>query len=369
MTKIDFATLLEQRVLQPLKMSDSTFAQPLPEHLEDRAARAQGRGVKSRTWNVYPELAAAGLWTTPSDLARFAIGIRKAYRGESNAILSGETATQMLTPSKILTDSGQAYGLGPMVIGDGETMEFCHSGGNLGFRCKMVLFTDSGDGAVVMTNGFRGGNLYQEILHSIATAYQWPGKRYRIQSPDDDKKIVPNENLELTGVPPIPQRIADAASRYSHTRQAGFASWHPTKREMLVSTRFADTSQIHHLKMPGGARKQLTFFNEPVRAASFEPNRGNYFCFARDTGGGEFYQNFRFDIDSGDVTLLTDGEKRNSSGEWSNGGQVMAYSRVDSRRHGSFHADPCSTAGESGTGPSDCSGGGWRLGRVGLVTR
>ncbi len=280
-TKIDFATLLEQRVLQPLKMSDSTFAQPLPEHLEDRAVRAQGRGVKSRTWNVYPELAAAGLWTTPSDLARFAIGIRKAYRGESNAILSGETATQMLTPSKILTDSGQAYGLGPMVIGDGETMEFCHSGGNLGFRCKMVLFADSGDGAVVMTNGFRGGNLYQEILHSIATAYQWPGKRYRIQSPDDDKKIVPNENLELTGVPPIPQRIADAASRYSHTRQAGFASWHPTKREMLVSTRFADTSQIHHLKMPGGARKQLTFFNEPVRAASFEPNRGNYFCFAR----------------------------------------------------------------------------------------
>ena len=182
----------------------------------------------------------------------------------------------------------------------------------------------------------RGGSLYQEILHSIATAYQWPGDRYRIKPQDDGTKLVPNENLELTGVPPIPQRIADVASRYSHTRQAGFASWHPTRREMLVNTRFADTSQVHHLAMPGGARKQLSFFQEPVRAASFEPTKGNYFCFARDTGGGEFYQNFRFDIGSGDVTLLTDGEKRNSAGEWSNSGRTMAYSRVDANEKGAF---------------------------------
>jgi dipeptidyl aminopeptidase/acylaminoacyl peptidase/CubicO group peptidase (beta-lactamase class C family) len=336
-TGIDFQALLSQRVLQPLKMNDSTFEQPLPEHLRDRAARShQSKKVHSRKWNVYPELAAAGLWTTPTDLARFAIAVREAYRGESDILLSQETARQMLTPSEVSRESGLAYGLGPAVAGQAETLGFGHGGGNVGFRCLMVLMIESGDGAVVMNNGGNGEILNEEIFHSIAAAYQWPGERYRIEPKDDDKKIVPNENLELTGLPPIPQRIADAASRYSHTRQAGFASWHPTRQEMLINTRFADTSQVHHLKMPGGARNQLTFFKEPVRAASFEPNRGEYFCFARDTGGGEFYQNFRFDIGNGDVTLLTDGVKRNSSGEWSHSGQAMAYSRVDANDQGAF---------------------------------
>lgn len=337
MTGMDFNAVLHQRVLQPLEMTHSTFSQPLPENLDDRAARAhQGNKVHRRKWNVYPELAAAGLWTTPSDLARFAIEIRKAYRGESDLVLSQETARQMLTPSDLRTARGDTFGLGPVVAGHGETLEFSHSGGNVGFRCQMVMMVESGDGAVVMSNGGGGGMLNAEILHSIANAYHWPGTRHRIEQDAGEPSIAPNENLELTGVPPIPQRIADAASRYSHTRQAGFASWHPNKREMLVSTRFADTSQVHLLKMPGGARTQLTFFKEPVRAASFEPNQGDYFCFARDTGGGEFYQNFRFNIADGNVVLLTDGEKRNSLGQWSNSGQAMAYSRVDSGDQGAF---------------------------------
>ena len=148
--------------------------------------------------------------------------------------------------------------------------------------------------------------------------------------------VAPNENLELTNVPPIPQRIADAVSRYKHTRSAGFSSWHPVKREMLISTRFADTGQVHHLAMPGGARTQLTFFDEPVRGASYEPTNGHYFCFSRDAGGGEFYQNFRFNPETGETTLLTDGVKRNGGGTWSNSGRTMAYSRVDADENGAF---------------------------------
>jgi Tol biopolymer transport system component len=148
--------------------------------------------------------------------------------------------------------------------------------------------------------------------------------------------VAPNENLELTNIPPIPERIADAVDRYGHTRYAGFDSWHPTDRAMLIGTRFADTSQVHHVAEPGGARRQLTFFNEPVGWVAYQPTSGNYFCFSRDTGGGEFYQNYRFDPDTGETTLLTDGEKRNGSGIWSNSGRTMAYSRVDADENGAF---------------------------------
>lgn len=175
--------------------------------------------------------------------------------------------------------------------------------------------------------------------------------------------IAPNENLELTNVPPIPQRIADAVSRYGHTRSAGFASWHPTKREMLIRTRFADTGQIHHVAQPGGARTQLTFFNEPVGWAAYQPSDGNYFCFSRDAGGGEFYQNFRFDPDTGDATLLTDGEKRNGGGTWSNSGRTMAYSRVDADENGAFTqiriSTPMSPKRDRLVARFD--GGGWRV--------
>ena len=343
-TGLDFTDLMRERVLEPAKMTDSTFAQPLPENLHDRAAVShQGKKPHFAKWNVYPEQAAAGLWTTPSDLARFAMEIRNAYLGKSDRLLSQATAQKMLTPSNLKLEEGVAFGLGPIVAGEGSTLEFNHSGGNVGFRCYFVMFVESGDGAVVMTNGGNGWTLNQEIFHAVATVYQWPGQSHRITADSNDdisssnqKSVIPNENLELTNVPPIPQRIADTASRYSHTRSARFASWHPTKREMLISTRFADTAQVHHLKSPGGARTQLTFFKEPVRSASLQPVDGNYFCFARDVGGGEFYQNFRFDLETGTTTLLTDGKKRNAAGEWSKSGDYRAYTRVDAGEDGAF---------------------------------
>src|SRR6201988_4986047 len=92
-------------------------------------------------------------------------------------------------------------------------------------------------------------------------------------------EIVPNENLVAEGIPKIPASLAESVGRYSEFRAAGFASWHPTKREMLIQTRFADTSQVHQVKFPGGARTQLTFFPDRVANPIYQPVQGNSFLF------------------------------------------------------------------------------------------
>jgi len=144
--------------------------------------------------------------------------------------------------------------------------------------------------------------------------------------------VAPNENLIVEGVPPIPQALAEKADRYTNFRSAYFASWHPTKREMLIATRFADTFQIHQVKMPAGARTQLTFYVDDVRGAQYPPKGGDSFVFSKDIGGGEFYQLYRYDDSTGAVTLLTDGKSRNIGEVWSNDGKQMAYSST--RRDG-----------------------------------
>jgi dipeptidyl aminopeptidase/acylaminoacyl peptidase len=144
--------------------------------------------------------------------------------------------------------------------------------------------------------------------------------------------VAPNENLIVEGVPPIPQALAEKADRYTNFRSAFFASWHPTKREMLIATRFADTFQIHQVKMPAGARTQLTFYVDDVRGAQYPPKGGDSFVFSKDIGGGEFYQLYRYDDSTGAVTLLTDGKSRNIGEVWSNDGKQMAYSST--RRDG-----------------------------------
>ena len=96
----------------------------------------------------------------------------------------------------------------------------------------------------------------------------------------------PNENLVADGVPAVPASLVESAQRYSNFRAAGLASWNPVRREMLISTRFADSYQIHMLKMPGGARTQLTFFPEPAGGAQFNPQDGKSFIFSKDVGGG-----------------------------------------------------------------------------------
>jgi hypothetical protein len=96
-------------------------------------------------------------------------------------------------------------------------------------------------------------------------------------------EVVPNENLAVDGIPKIPSSIAESVDRYSNFRSANLASWHPTLREMLIATRFADVSEIHRVTMPGGARSQLTFYPDAVSSAPYEPTQGKYFVFSSAT--------------------------------------------------------------------------------------
>jgi dipeptidyl aminopeptidase/acylaminoacyl peptidase len=172
--------------------------------------------------------------------------------------------------------------------------------------------------------------------------------------------IAPAENLVVDGVPPIPAKLAADVRRYTESRSAGLADWHPVRRELLISTRFGNTPQIHRVAAPLGARTQLTFFDEPIGGASYEPTQGRYFLFSRDIGGNEFAQIYRYDLASGAVTLLTDGGRSQNGGvRWSTRGDRVAYSST--RRNGSdrdiYIMDPLNPA--SGKQLIEVKGGGW----------
>ena len=149
---------------------------------------------------------------------------------------------------------------------------------------------------------------------------------------ENPPSIAPGGNLIVDGVPPVPAEIADKASRYGEARGATFADWRPGSNEILVLTRFGDTNQVHLVKTPGGARTQLTFFPDRVEGARFEPTKGDYFLFHKGAGGAEFFQNYRYDMATGDITLVTDGKSRNSEPTFSRDGKRVAY--TSTRRDG-----------------------------------
>ena len=138
-------------------------------------------------------------------------------------------------------------------------------------------------------------------------------------------------NLTADGIPPIPGELRQEVSRYLEFRSANFHDWHPERRELLITTRFASTAQLHLVRQPLGQRRQLTFLPEPVAGGSFRPVTGDYILFSQDKGGGEFHQLYRLDSD-GRATLLTDGTSRNNFGAWSHDGGLVAYSST--RRNG-----------------------------------
>ena len=144
--------------------------------------------------------------------------------------------------------------------------------------------------------------------------------------------VSPGDNLVTQGIPKIPAAMAAEIDRYSGFRDAGFTSWNPIKREMVIATRFADTPQLHVVKFPGGARTQLTFFKDGVTEASYQPTLGNYLVFSKAPGGNENYQKYRYDFATGAVTLLTDGTSRNTGGVWSHDGKRYEYEST--RRNG-----------------------------------
>lgn len=144
--------------------------------------------------------------------------------------------------------------------------------------------------------------------------------------------LTPADNLLIDGVPPIPGELPEQVGRYTESRAASMQDWHPARAEMLITTRFGDTNQLHRVTQPGGARTQLTFFPDRVDGGSFEPTKGEYFIFSKGAGGNEFNQNYRYDFATGEITLLTDGKSRNSGPTWSNKGDRIAY--TSTRRNG-----------------------------------
>ncbi len=196
-TGTPFRELVRELVLEPLEMADSDYAQPLPDELHGRAATAhdeQGRPIAGR-WHSYPELAAAGLWTTPSDLCRFALAVRASYVGADGALLSPELGREMLTPQVRASDRlGGLDHLGLGVFLGAGGVRYGHSGGNHGFKCHLLADRESGFGAAVMTNGDNGMWVVQRAFAALASAYGWSG----YDEPLDDRDV-PGDDV-LTGL-------------------------------------------------------------------------------------------------------------------------------------------------------------------------
>lgn len=165
-----FQDLANERVFQPLGMQRSTFEVELPQPLAADVAmghRHDGSAVPGG-WHLYPEQAAASLWSTPSDLARFILGVASARAGEDEAVLSPSLAQQMLTLH------GEAIGLGVGLHGEGDELHFDHAGWTRGFRSYFVAYPERGDGVVVMANGDEGHLLIQEVVRAVSAVYGWP---------------------------------------------------------------------------------------------------------------------------------------------------------------------------------------------------
>jgi len=164
-----FHEIMRQLVLEPVGMHSSTYEQPLPADADRHAARAHSGSGKTMDakWRVYPEQAAAGLWTTPTDLTKFGIEVQKALRGESN-VLARNSALEMIAPT----------GTGPFAIGfsierRGEGWYFTHSGSNWGFQCDLLMHRLKGYGIAVMTNSDSGGRIISEIETRDAASANW----------------------------------------------------------------------------------------------------------------------------------------------------------------------------------------------------
>jgi dipeptidyl aminopeptidase/acylaminoacyl peptidase len=179
-----------------------------------------------------------------------------------------------------------------------------------------------------------------------------------LAQPAQEQFIKPGENLIVENIPPIPASIAEKANPYGEFRTATFQDWNPTSREVLITTRFADVPQLHLVKMPGGARTQLTFFPDRVSGAHYSPT-GNFFVFTKDIGGGEWFQFYRYDLADGRVTLLTDGKSRNTGLRFAKHGTRIAYSST--RRNGTDTDIWLMDAADPKTGRMllQMEGGGW----------
>jgi CubicO group peptidase (beta-lactamase class C family) len=228
-----FPEIAREWVLDPAGMSDSTYEQPLPENRWPKTATAHPNQAKplAGRWHTYPEMAAVGLWTTATDLARFALELQRAAAGQPNRLLSERMAAEMMTPPV-----GESAALGLFMDGEGEERRFGHGGWDEGFVAKLVAYQSQEFGAAILLNSDQGWPLLDEITEAIAREYDWPdrpeprtplaldprlldayageyevrpGFRLRISREGD------NLRLRLDGQPPLPLLAASETCFYA----------------------------------------------------------------------------------------------------------------------------------------------------------
>ncbi|HEV2577030.1 MAG TPA: serine hydrolase [Acidobacteriaceae bacterium] len=226
-----FPKLLHDTVLAPIGMTHSTYEQPLPAAMQANAAAPydeHGAPVPGGA-HTYPEMAAAGLWTTPSDLGRYIIENRRSLEGKANHVLSQAMTKEMMTPGK------GSWGLGLQIGGSPSNPYFEHGGVNEGFEALFVGYENNGEGAAVMTNAQGGSRICSEIMSAIAIAYGWP-----------DFKPAERTQIQL---PP------DALNQFVGSYQA-----------TTPSVTFTFTVEDGHLMGVAGAQRKIEFFPEsPTR--------------------------------------------------------------------------------------------------------
>lgn len=223
MTEVEgksFPEIMETRVLGPLGMDKSTYENPLPDKLHERAAtgyRESGKEVEGK-WPIYPEMAAAGLWTTPSQLIRYAQAIHKIYLNDEPGVISKELTLEMLTPGM------NNHGLGPAIGKDQHW--WGHGGADEGFRAQLVAWKDQANAIVVMVNS-DNGSILREVMLAITKAYGWPGVEPNV------KKVIP-----------LKPEIGSAIAGVWNIDQVGLATFAYEDGHLLVSGDFLDKPAI-----------------------------------------------------------------------------------------------------------------------------
>ncbi len=182
------------------------------------------------------------------------------------------------------------------------------------------------------------------------------------QAQNKNEFVTPNENLIAENILPIPKSLGQAIKKYSEGRNASLADIHPNGKEILAVTRFGSTNQLHKIITPMGARKQITFFEEPVNTASYEPTKGEYLVYSKDTGGNEFGQLYSLNLKTMESKLLTDGGRSQNGGvTWKKDGSGFYF--TSTKRNGGdrdiYYMNPLKP--EETQSVLELKGGGWGI--------
>ena len=175
-TGMPYDQFMWRNVLQPMGMDHSSYAQPPPVSKDRATGYLQGGKEVPGKYHIYPEQAAAGLWTTPSDLGKYIIESQLALQGKSAKVLNQSSTRTRLSPFiDSIVNNGTREGLGVFLFQKGKYHYFNHGGSDVGFLSGYYGCLDDGDGVAVMINDDVAGALIQELVNSVAAVYQWDG--------------------------------------------------------------------------------------------------------------------------------------------------------------------------------------------------